>query len=213
MSETRESPADSGADSDGAGGGGPDTDGTGSGPTVKRFSRVPRWLRVVATVLTWIVIVVSAVAITALVVVPRIAGASPYTILTGSMIPDMPPGTIVVVKPLPFDQIRQGDVITYQIESGKPMVVTHRVVGTEIVDGETRLVTQGDANEVPDVASVREEQVKGVVWYHVPMVGYATSLIDDVSKGIAVRILGGLLLAYAVYLGASLLFRRKKVTH
>ena len=103
--------------------------------------------------------------------------------------------------------------VTYQIESGKPMVVTHRVVGTELVDGETRLVTRGDANEAPDVVAVREEQVKGVVWYHVPMVGFATSLIDDVSKGIAVRILGGLLLAYAVYLGASLLFRRKKVTH
>ena len=198
MSETLESPA---ADS---------TDGRGS---VKRFKRAPRWLRVIATVLTWLVLVVSAVAITALVVVPRIAGASPYTILTGSMKPDMPPGTIVVVKPLPFDQIRQGDVITYQIESGKPMVVTHRVVGTELVDGETRLVTRGDANEAPDVVAVREEQVKGVVWYHVPMVGFATSLIDDVSKGIAVRILGGLLLAYALYLGASLLFRRKKVTH
>lgn len=198
MSETLESPA---ADS---------TDGR---VAVKRFKRAPRWLRVVATVLTWLVLVVSAVSITALVIVPRIAGASPYTILTGSMKPDMPPGTIVVVKPLPFDQIRQGDVITYQIESGKPMVVTHRVVRTELVDGETRLVTRGDANEAPDVVAVREEQVKGVVWYHVPMVGFATSLIDDVSKGIAVRILGGLLLAYALYLGASLLFRRKKVTH
>ncbi|MET0854758.1 MAG: signal peptidase I [Microterricola sp.] len=198
MSETLESPA---------------ADSTDGGGVLNRFKRVPRWLRIVATVLTWVVLVVSAVAITALVVVPRIAGASPYTILTGSMRPDMPPGTIVVVKPLPFDQIRHGDVITYQIESGKPMVVTHRVVGTELVDGETRLVTRGDANEAPDVVSVREEQVKGVVWYHVPMVGFATSLIDDVSKGIAVRILGGLLLAYAVYLGASLLFRRKKVTH
>jgi signal peptidase len=178
-----------------------------------RRRRVPRWLKVVATALTWIVIAVSLAAITALVIVPRIAGASPYTILTGSMKPDMPPGTIVVVKPLPFDEIRQGDVITYQIESGKPMVVTHRVVGISVVDGETRLVTQGDTNDAPDALPVREVQVRGVVWYHVPMVGFATSLIDDVSKGIAVRILGGLLIAYAVYLGASLLFRRKKVTH
>jgi signal peptidase I len=156
--------------------------------------------------------VVSATAITALVLVPRIAGATPYTILTGSMEPDMPPGTIVVVKPLPFDEIRQGDVITYQIESGKPMVVTHRVVGVDVVAGETRLVTQGDANNAPDAVSVREVQVKGVVWYHVPWVGHATSLLDDSSKGIAVRVLGGALLAYAVFVVSSLLFRRKKVT-
>jgi signal peptidase I len=61
--------------------------------------------------------VVSLTAITALVLVPRIAGATPYTILAGSMMPDIPPGTIIAVKPTPFDQIRQGDVISYQIES------------------------------------------------------------------------------------------------
>ncbi|AMB60560.1 hypothetical protein AWU67_13970 [Microterricola viridarii] len=169
-------------------------------------------MRAIGAVLVWIVIVVSLAAITALVLVPRVAGATPYTILTGSMEPDMPPGTIVVVKPQPFDQIRQGDVITYQIESGKPMVVTHRVVGVDVVAGETRLVTQGDANDAPDALSVREVQVKGVVWYHVPMIGYATNLIDDQTKGIAVRVLGGLLIGYAVFAGLSLLFKRKKVT-
>ncbi|RZU67074.1 signal peptidase [Microterricola gilva] len=208
MSETRESPTAGGVGAENS----PEDGSADTSAAVKRFSRVPRWLRVVATVLTWIVIVASLAAITALVVVPRIAGASPYTILTGSMIPDMPPGTIVVVKPLPFDQIRQGDVITYQIESGKPMVVTHRVVGVDVVDGKTRLVTQGDANDAPDAESVREVQVKGVVWYHVPFIGFATTLIDDTSKGIAVRVLGGLLIAYALYVGASLLFKRKKVT-
>lgn len=189
-----------------------DAPDAGPGAAAPRRRRVPRWLRAVGTVFIWVVIVLSLTAITALVLVPRLAGATPYTILTGSMEPDMPPGTIVIVKPLPFEQIRQGDVVTYQLESGKPMVVTHRVVGIDVVDGETRLVTQGDANDAPDALSVREVQVKGVVWYHVPMIGYATSLVDDVSKGIAVRVIGAALLAYAAFLALSALAKRKKVT-
>lgn len=189
-----------------------DAPDAGLGAAAPRRSRVPRWLRAVGTVFIWVVIVLSLTAITALVLVPRLAGATPYTILTGSMEPDMPPGTIVIVKPLPFEQIRQGDVVTYQLESGKPMVVTHRVVGIDVVDGETRLVTQGDANDAPDALSVRAVQVKGVVWYHVPMIGYATSLVDDVSKGIAVRVIGAAFLAYAAFLALSALAKRKKVT-
>ncbi len=62
------------------------------------------------------------------VVVPRLAGARPYVVLTGSMRPGMPPGTLVVVRPVDPRSIGVGDVITYQVASGEPDVVTHRVV-------------------------------------------------------------------------------------
>lgn len=42
----------------------------------------------------------------------------------------LPPGTLLVVLPTPVADIRVGDVVTYQIESGQPSVVSHRVVGT-----------------------------------------------------------------------------------
>ncbi len=60
---------------------------------------------------------------------PRLGGATPYTVLTSSMEPEYPPGTLVVVRPVPIEEIGIGDVITYQLESGEPTVVTHRVVG------------------------------------------------------------------------------------
>ncbi|MFL6025080.1 MAG: hypothetical protein ACJ72O_17190, partial [Marmoricola sp.] len=79
--------------------------------------------RAFALLAAGLVVVVLALA----VVVPKLGGATSYTILTGSMRPHMPPGTLVVVKPDKPDQVRVGDVLTYQIESGKKAVATHRV--------------------------------------------------------------------------------------
>ena len=51
-------------------------------------------------------------------VVPRLAGATPYVVLTGSMQPKMPPGTLVVARPVDPMSIAPGDVVTYQIQLG-----------------------------------------------------------------------------------------------
>ena len=44
------------------------------------------------------------------VVVPMVTGSRPLTVLTGSMEPAYPPGTLVIVKPTPVEDIRLGDV-------------------------------------------------------------------------------------------------------
>ena len=67
-------------------------------------------------------------ALAAAVVVPRLAGATPFTVLTSSMRPHYPPGTLVVVRPVDTDLLRVGDVVTYQLHSGERDVVTHRIV-------------------------------------------------------------------------------------
>ena len=87
-------------------------------PTERSAGRsVVGWIQ---QVIAWTVILGVLFMITAAVLVPRLGGATPYTILTGSMTPKMPPGTLVVVKPRPIDKIGIGDVITYQFESGSP---------------------------------------------------------------------------------------------
>ncbi|WP_370249435.1 signal peptidase I [Nocardioides sp.] len=106
------------------------------------------------------------------VLLPRVAGAVPYTVLTGSMAPALPPGTLVVVRPVAPADVAVGDVVTYQLRSGEPTVVTHRVVQIDYdATGAPRFVTRGDANTVPDAAPVQPVQVRGVVWYHLPWLG------------------------------------------
>ena len=134
------------------------------------------------------------------VVIPRIAGATPDTILTTSMEPTLPPGTLVVVKPEAARNIHVGDVMTYQIRPGDPAVISHRVVAiSHSTNGDFTFTTKGDNNAVADPPVV-PAQVRGVVWYSVPLLGYVNSALDQGQRSWVVPTLGILLLAYASYL-------------
>jgi len=149
-------------------------------------------------VIAWFVIAALVLLLAVSVVVPRIAGATPYTILTGSMQPGMPPGTLVVVRPVDFSDIGIGSVITYQLESGRRTVVTHRVVavGTNL-KGEPFVETRGDANDVADEKPVIPAQVRGERWYHLPYVGYAVNLFPQGERQVALVVVVIGLLGYA----------------
>jgi signal peptidase len=132
------------------------------------------------------------------IVAPRVMGASTYTILTGSMRPGMPPGTVVVIKPAAADHIGVGDVVTYQIHSGDPTVATHRVRTVSVaLNGDTSFVTQGDANNAPDPNPVRPVQVRGKLVYAVPYVGLPSLWIGIGIRQVVVMGAVALLLAYA----------------
>ncbi len=108
----------------------------------------------------------------AVVVVPWATRSVPLTVLTTSMEPTYPVGTLVVVSPVAAADIRMGDVVTYQLTSGDPTLVTHRVVAiTQSTAGAFTFTTKGDNNATADAAPVTEPQVQGRVWYSVPWVG------------------------------------------
>jgi signal peptidase len=163
---------------------------------VARFAR---------TVLAASVLLVAAFVLGAAVLLPRIAGATPYTVLTGSMSPAYPPGTMIVTRPRIADEIGLGSVITFQLESGKPEVATHRVVAVaRHPDGRMRFQTKGDANDTPDPQWVRPEQVRGVLWYPVPYLGRLNGLMTGEQREGGVQVVAVLLLGYAgaMFLGA-----------
>ncbi|MCD4525153.1 signal peptidase I [Nocardioides sp. cx-173] len=145
--------------------------------------RVPGPVRWVGLVLSWLVILAFGAALLAGLIVPRVGGGTPYVVETGSMRPELPPGTLVVTKPVEPGAIAIGDVITYQIVSGESQVVTHRVIATGIdATGEPRWRTQGDANDAADQGWVLPVQVQGREWYTVPLLGHATSLVSGQQR-------------------------------
>ena len=151
--------------------------------------------------LAWAVILVASLAVAVGVLIPRIGGATPYTILTGSMQPHLPPGTLVVVKPVPVEQIGVGSVITYQLESGEPTVVTHRVVSVvQGTDGEPRFITRGDANGANDAEPVLPIQVRGALWYAVPRLGWISNAMEQEQRNSAVYAVAGGLGLYAAWM-------------
>lgn len=178
-----------------------------SEPKRSFLSRLPG---ILVRVVSWTVLVVCGLLIVGFVLVPRLTGSTPYTVLTGSMRPTMPPGTTVVVKPIEFSEIKVGDAITYQLSSGEPEVVTHRVIGINVTADGVRLETKGDANPKPDPSLVREEQVRGKVWYWLPVIGYVTNGVTSDTRTWLAQGLGVALIGYAVVTLIVTVVRRKK---
>lgn len=125
------------------------------------------------------------------VLVPFLLGAQSYTVLTGSMRPTLEPGHLIAVRDTPIKDIRVGDVITFQLESGKPTVATHRVVSVgHSAQGERLLYTQGDANNLQDENSVQEAQIRGVLVYAIPWLGYLNVWATPLVKSLLITIVG-----------------------
>ncbi|GAB2665599.1 signal peptidase I [Prescottella soli] len=158
----------------------------------------------VKSVVSWLLLIAMLSVLALTIVIPRLAGATPYTVLTSSMEPTYPPGTLIVVKPQDPASLRVDDAITFQWESGKPEVVTHRIVAVQYTsNGELRLTTQGDANSAPDPRPVVPEQVRGKIWYSVPYVGYVNNYITGKQRSVLLMVVVGGLLVYAVTMFVS----------
>lgn len=138
------------------------------------------------------------------IVVPAATGSTPMTVLTSSMEPTYPPGTLIIVTPIEPQQIRVGDPITYQLKSNEPAVVTHRVISiTSSSNGSTSFITKGDNNSAADAAPVIPEQVRGKVWYSLPWIGYLNNLVSGDLRGWVVPAVAIGLFIYAGYMIAS----------
>ncbi len=107
-----------------------------------------------------------------------------YIVHTGSMVPTLRPGDIVVDRPVP-GPVRRGEIITFRYHSGPDSVVTHRVFSA----GRTGIRTKGDANPTPDPWVLRRSQVVGTPVAIVPAVGYVLFYLHEPSGAASVATL------------------------
>ncbi len=99
-------------------------------------------------------------------VVPRLFGYSLYNVVSGSMAPEIPVGSVVYVRYVSPETIGEGEVIAFESAGG---VIVHRVVQNRWVEGE--FTTKGDANAEEDFGKVNYGSVIGRVEHHLPMLG------------------------------------------
>ena len=94
----------------------------------------------------------------------RLAGFEALVVQSGSMEPRIPVGSLAVADMhCDYGSIEKGDIIIFQAGEGRVM---HRVYAVT----EEGLETKGDANEVTDGITTRENLVGRVV-FHVPYLG------------------------------------------
>ncbi|APX01283.1 signal peptidase I [Arthrobacter sp. QXT-31] len=163
-----------------------------------------RWLAAAGRAVNFVLLMVALFAALVLILAPKATGSQTYAVLTNSMAPKYSPGTYLVVKPTAFSELQAGDVITFQLESGKPAVETHRIVGFGTTQtGEKTLITKGDNNDTSDPNPVREPQVNGKLFYAVPYAGYVANALGNSDRGLWVTVGAAGLIGY----GALLIFR------
>jgi signal peptidase I len=172
--------------------------GSTAGETTAGEATSGNWLRTVGSWLLTAVMVVALMLAMAVVIVPRAIGAVPLTVLTGSMRPVIQPGDLIVSRATNPNNLRIGQIVTFQPVSGDPTLITHRIVNTtRNLDGELiSLVTRGDANGSDDAPLV-PEQVMGRMLYRIPRIGHLTN-----NTGGALQIgmlVGAGLIAYALF--------------
>ena len=172
-------------------------------------ARRRRWTprRILSTALLAVVAVIAL----AVVVVPAVTGSSTFTITGRSMEPTIPLGSLIVTRPVAADEVRIGDVVTYQLESGRPEVATHRVIGMVFADDGTRFVTQGDANDSADAEPLVAEQIRGTVWYSIPLVGWVNAALSGPVRAWVLPVVVAGLCGYAGWMFVSAARDRRRV--
>jgi len=95
------------------------------------------------------------------------------TVLTGSMEPQIPKGSVVINQWADQKNLKVGDVITYQHPADKKIVyITHRIVKIDKTGLLWRFETKGDANPAPDFGLVTQAGTEGEVILMIPLIGY-----------------------------------------
>lgn len=100
-----------------------------------------------------------------------------YAVMSGSMTPEIPVGSLAFV--MPKDNYKPGDIITfitYGARSDKD-TTTHRIVSVARDGGHYLYDTKGDANENQDSKPVREANVIGKYIFGIAAVGYLLKYI------------------------------------
>lgn len=105
-----------------------------------------------------------------------------YVVSSGSMIPVLNVGDILIVKDgNTFNNLKVGDVIVFNRPQGGDRVIVHRIIEISDRFGEKVIVTKGDANDgiIPGTDfPIREKDYIGTVAYTVPKVGLVLKYLN-----------------------------------
>lgn len=125
------------------------------------------------------------IALCSLLVLPGILGYHMYHVLSGSMEPNVPVGSLIYVCGQQPEEIAEGEIIAFYGSLEDSGIITHRVVENHIVSG--TFTTKGDANESEDPVPVSYDNLIGKVIYTVPYMGKVmtgmTSLYGKFAAG------------------------------
>ena len=94
-----------------------------------------------------------------------------YVIATPSMTGELNVGDAAIYERYDEQTIIEGQVIVFEKND---LVVIHRVADIQIINGQKRYYTKGDANDYLDSGFIYDSDIVGLVNYKIPYIGYPT---------------------------------------
>ena len=141
-----------------------------------KTSRKPR-----ARITEWVTTAICAIIMISIVMI--ISGQFRYgliVIATPSMTGELNKGDAIIYERYDGDPVRKGEIVVFTKES-KSLIV-HRVVEVQHINGEIYYITKGDANQSEDSGFITDENIRGVVRFKLPYVGYPSLWLRELFK-------------------------------
>jgi len=133
----------------------------------------------------------------------KVFGFKPYNVITESMVPVLNLNDVAVVRNPKFDQLKEGDIITFLADinyDGEREIVTHYIHSITINDNnQRRYKTIRYDGPVPDPWTLTDEDILGVYWFKIPVVGFAIQFLKS-PFGIATVAVNIIIISVIVYL-------------
>lgn len=134
---------------------------------------------------------------------PTLFGNSFMVVVSGSMEPTFPVGTLILSREVTPGQVEKGDIITFYGTVGSTTgIITHRVVEKEGAGDGALLYTRGDANASQDPNPVTREGLIGKVVWQSLLLGRVVALLRQKYVFLAIIIipLAGIVVANIIKL-------------
>jgi len=130
----------------------------------------------IATIISSTIYIIIAMAIV-IALLPMVVGYRPVVVLSGSMEPTYPVGSVIYYKAAEYKDINVGDAITFVI--GENSLATHRVIEKDDTNQEFR--TKGDNNPTEDPNPVIYANVAGkTAKLAIPYAGIISTYLKEI---------------------------------
>ncbi len=120
-------------------------------------------------------------------------------VISGSMVPTLNVGDLIVIKGEPAEEIEVGTIIVFHSPRDYDTLVVHRVVEKQNSDGRIYFKTKGDFNRYVDDWTVSAEKVVGSFSARVPYIGIIIMKLREPAGTAFIVSLIIILIAYEAY--------------
>ena len=139
-------------------------------------------------------------------VLPKVLGYEAYTVISGSMEPEITTGSLVYVASVKPQDVQKEDIIAFYGGRDTNAIITHRVVENRVIMGE--FITKGDANQTNDMNPVSYDELICRVELTIPKFGVVAQMLSGTAGKIAAGSLIGV--AIVLHMIAAMMDRPKE---